>query len=287
MKNASFVFDATAENFASEVVQTSFRLPLLVDFWAPWCGPCRTLMPLLTRLADEYAGLFLLAKANIDEQQSLAMQFGVRSVPTVKLFRNGEVVEEFLGAQPEAVIRQMLDRHVERESDRLIASALEISRAGRGGEARRMVESARAKEPENPKLTLALAELALAADDFAACRNLLESLPRDLREEPTTRRLLHRLEFGEIAAGAPQTRDLLARIAANPRDSEARYQLAAKRVLGEDYEGAMEQLLELLRRDRAYGDDAGRAGLLKVFELLGGGGDLVNRYRSLLFNALH
>ncbi len=119
MNDFPFIFSVTQEDFAQRVLENSRRVPVMVDFWADWCGPCHMLMPILTKLTQEYQGQFLLAKVNSDEQQALASQYGVRSLPTVKLFKSGDVVDEFMGVQQESTIRQLLERHIERESDKI------------------------------------------------------------------------------------------------------------------------------------------------------------------------
>lgn len=279
------VLDVTTENFSSAVIEASHRVPVLVDFWASWCGPCRMLLPIVTRLAEEYAGLFVLAKINIDEQPELATRFGVRSVPTVKLVRSGDVVDEFLGAQPEAAVRAFLDRHVERASDKTAAEAQALLTAGRLEEATRMLEAALAVEPANSKLLLALADAVLRAGDSARARVLLEQLPAAARDDEAVANVEARLEFADRAAEIPSTEALAERLQANPDDGEARHQLATRQVMAGDHEAALENLLELLKRDRAY-RDAARTDMLKVFTILGVS-DLAGRYRGLMFNALH
>ncbi|HKK04304.1 MAG TPA: thioredoxin [Gammaproteobacteria bacterium] len=279
--------DITRENFSADVIEASESVPVVVDFWAPWCGPCQTLMPLLMRLAEEYAGAFRLAKVNIDEQPELATQFGVRSVPTVKVIRLGEVVDEFLGALPEAQIRDVLDRYVERTSDKLAADALAQIERGEVEAGLSALAAAADSDPENYRTRLALAEAQTQAGDYDGAAATLRALPADVATKPTVVNLQARLDFATVARSAPPQETLEAAVEADPDNSEARYQLAARRVLGGDYEAAMDQLLEILRRDRAYGDDAGRKGLLKVFELLGGKGELVNRYRGRMSAALY
>jgi len=287
MSEQDTVIDVTSEDFQQLVLDQSGRRPVLVDFWAPWCGPCQSLMPILTALAEEYSGQFVLAKVNIDEQQELAMQFGVRSVPTVKLYRHGEEVDQFMGVQPESEIRALLDRYVEKESDRIRASAREMAAEGRLDEAVALIEEGLAAEPANRDLKVALAQVQMQRHEYERAAELLQSLPPEARSAPEAAAMLGRLEFVKAVEEAPGEEVLEERLAEEPGDSEARYQLGARKVLAGDYEGAMEQLLELVKRDRTFGDDAGRKGLLKIFDILGGEGDLVARYRSKMFNILY
>jgi putative thioredoxin len=257
-----------------------------MDFWAPWCGPCRSLLPIVTKLAQEYGGQFVLAKINIDEQPDLAGHFGVRSVPTVKLIRHGEVVDEFLGALPENAVRAFIDKHVEKASDRVIAAAAQLREHGDLNGAREQLLAVQASEPGNPKVLVAMAELHLAAGEYLAAEQILAQFEPAARSEPAFLRLASQVEFARVAEKAPPATELDARLTADPRDSEARYLLAAQKVMQGDYPGAMDQLLELVQRDRTYGNDAGRTALLRIFELLEDQ-ELASRYRRRMFNAMH
>jgi putative thioredoxin len=286
MNASPFIVETTAENFA-EIVARSAEVPVLMDFWAPWCGPCQMLLPIVTRLAEQYQGKFILAKVNIDEQQGLAVEFGVRSVPTVKLFRNGQVVEEFLGAQPESVIRRLLDQHIARESDHVRATAAAALARGDTEQALESLRAAAEMDPDNPRVALDLAQALLAAGEVDQAEATLGGLPIDLMADPQVAVLRAELLFTRAAATAPARAQLERAVAANPADLAARYQLAARMVQSEELEAALEQLLEILRRDRSFGDDAGRKGMLAVFDILGGRGELVSRYRPRMFNAMH
>jgi len=241
------------------VLEVSATKPVLVDFWAPWCGPCRTLMPMLDRIADDYGGRFVLAKVNTDEQQRLAGHFGVRSIPTVLLIHNGEVVEQFVGVQPEAAVRALLDKHLgasPQQPDSMqelldaAATQLESRNATGAAEAIGKVEAA---EPDHPALKLLRAQLA----------------------------------FVEAANAHPDVPALRARLDANPADSEARHAFAAHHALAGDYATALSEWLELMRRDRRYGDDLGRRSLLMAFDALGEGNELVLATRRRMASLLH
>lgn len=286
MSELSPIIDVTADDFAASVLERSREVPVLVDFWASWCGPCKMLMPLLDKLAGEYQGQFLLAKANIDEQQSLATQYRVQSVPTVKVFRHGEVVDEFLGVQSEPAIRAIIDRYVERASDRAFAEA---QAAYARGEVETALETARTaveSDPHNHRLAIAFAEMLLEQDRLDEAEKQLGTLPAHVAAEDAVAALLARLEFARIAYAAPAAKQLEAIVAADPAASEVRYQLACRYIVTGDYESAMGQLIELMRRDRNYGGDAARKALLKVFDILGGG-ELVQRYRAQMARALY
>lgn len=286
MADSPYISNVTSADFSEKVLEASRRVPVLVDFWAAWCQPCQMLMPVLQRLVEEYSGALLLAKVDTDAQQALAGQYGVRSLPTVKLFRDGAVVDEFMGVQPESAIRAIVDRHVVRESDHLRERAREATRRGELEEALALLEQALTEDPNSPRVRLDLAQLRATLGNAAGARELLQSLPPDERDKPEVKQLLGRLFFAEQAEDSPGSAELNARLESDPADSAARLQLAALRILGNDYEGGMDQLLELMRRDRNYQDEAGRRGLLSAFELLGEH-ELVNRYRRKMFQLLH
>ncbi len=219
MADLPHIVDVTRENF-QQVMQASFDVPVLLDFWAGWCQPCLALTPVLTKLAEEYDGRFVLGKVNTEEQQEIAARFGIRGIPNVKLFRDGQPIDEFTGALPEQGVRAFLDRHI--------------------------------------------------VDEAA----LAEERARRLRQ------------FEDRLADAPSVGELESRLEAEPGDSEARYFLALRKVVDEDFDTAMELLLQLVARDRAYGDDAGRVTLLEVFELLGED-PRVNAYRRRMTSLLY
>jgi putative thioredoxin len=277
----------TAQNFQDVVIDGSYDRPVLVDFWAAWCAPCRALMPILAKLADEYGGRLLVAKLNTEEEQALAAQFGIRSLPTVQLFKEGRPVDQFMGALPEAQVREFLERHLPRQSDALLDRITDQLILGDLAGAQDALDQARAKDPGNPRLFLAEVQIKATSGDTQGAEELLNQVPADLVKDPEVLALRGQLHFANLAASAPPESALAARLAANPRDSEASYLLAARQAANGDLEGALDRLLALLKRDRAYGDDAGRKGMLLIFDLLGGTGDLVSRWRSRMFAAMH
>ncbi len=285
MAESPFIIDVTRENY-QQVMETSFKVPVLIDFWASWCQPCLVLMPILAKLAEEYQGHFILGKINTEEEQEIAAQFGIRSIPTVKLFRDGLPVDEFMGALPEKAIREFLNRHVPRESDTTVLEARELLLGGNVDEAMSLLTAARETDPENPRVIVALAQAQAAKGDIAAAEETLNGLPLDEQEKPEVVTLKNQFFFEGQLSGAPEASELEARLEADPDDHEARFQLALRKVVDQDYEAAMDLLLELMRRSRDYEDDAGRRGLVKIFELLGDDprvGEYRRRMASLLY----
>jgi putative thioredoxin len=281
------IADVTLESFDQAVLENSHRLPVLVDFWADWCAPCKMQLPALLKLAQEYGGRFLLAKVNTDAERTLAERNGIRSLPTLRLYRNGQAVEELLGAQPESTLRALLDRYIERASDRTRAQARAAFEQGRRQEALTLLREARAEDPGNHRLTLDYARLCLSEGELEECESALSGLPPELRNGPETAAIESSLLFAHALVAAPEQESLESALRSNPGDSAARYQLAARQVLDQDYDRALENLMELLRRDPAYGDQSARKGLLALFQVLGDEDERVPRYRRQMFNLLH
>lgn len=287
MADSPYIVEVTEDNFASVVLEGSRAAPVLVDFWAEWCQPCKMLMPALAKLAEEYQGKFILAKLNTEEQQNLAAQFGIRSIPTVKLYKDGQPVDEFMGALPESEIRAFLDRHIPRESDKLVEEAVREADGGDPEGAIALVERAMNMDPDNPRVKIALARLRARLGELEEADAIIATLPADVQMGDEVKRFQAALVFHRALVDAPPVAQLEQAVEGDAASSEQRYQLAAYRVNQLDYEGALNLLLGLLQQDRSYADDAGRRGMLAVFEILGGEGDLVAQYRSKMFNALH
>ena len=285
MTESPYITDVSAENFR-QIIEASFRVPVLLDFWAGWCQPCLALMPILARLADEYQGKFLLAKLDTEQHQELAAQFGIRSIPTVKLLRDGQSVDEFTGALPEQAIREFLDRHVARESDTALPAARERLLEGDADGAIALLNDARDADPDNPRIAIALAEAQALNGDTDAAEATLDGLPDAEQNKPEVATLRSHLYFAGEVSGTPAAADLEARLAADSGDHEALYQLALRKVVEQEYDGAMELLLKLMQNDRSFGDDAGRRALVRVFDLLGDD-PRVSRYRSRMASLLH
>ena len=274
--------DVGLADFNRNVLEESKRRPVVVDFWAPWCGPCKALKPLLEKLAAEYGGKFLLAKINSDENQELAARYGVRGIPSVKAFVDGELVDAFSGALPEGEVRAFLDRLIPSPAETVRQQAAAARAAGDVSGALKLLAEASKLDPVHVGVRLDAAEIMIELGEADEARRLLGSVPDDA--DPRVPQLKARLQFMGTA-GADEAA-LKARIAANENDLEARLALANLLIASGQYEPGMDQLLEIVRRDRGFQDDVGRKTLLSVFDLLGSG-ELASRYRRMLASALY
>ena len=287
MTETTYVFDATTATFEAEVLQKSLQTPVLVDFWATWCGPCKTLGPMLEKLAGEYHGAFELAKVDVDKEQQIAAAFQIRSVPTVFLVKGGQIVDGFPGAVPEGQLREFLTQHgvVPLEAAPDEEEALEAPPLDPQAQVD-VLRAAIAAEPDKEELKLDLALALLQTGATAEATALIDALPANLSTDDRAVRARARLEFASALQEAPAAEVLDARIAANGDDLQARHLRGVQLLLSGQDAAALEQFLDMLRRDRTYDDGRPRKLLIDAFKVIEDE-DLVGQYRrrmaSLLF----
>ena len=286
MSDLPHVFDVTTDAFEADVLQKSMQVPVLIDFWATGCGPCKTLGPILEKLAGEYNGAFELARVDVDKEQEIAAAFQIRSVPTVYLLKEGQVVDGFPGALPEGQLREFLKQHgIEPAAAPAEAEAVAEAPLDPQAEVARL-RGAVAAEPDKDELKLDLALALLKAGQTDEAGPLIEALPANLATDDRAVRAKARLGFAAVLAGAPATEALQAAVAANPADLHARHLLGVRLLLDGRDEAALEQFIEMLRIDRGFEDGLPRTALIDAFRVVEDE-DLVGKYRrrmsSLLF----
>ncbi len=284
--------NTTGETFQRDVIEASREAPVLVDFWAPWCGPCRALGPMLERLEQDAGGRFRLVKINSDESPELSAQFNVRSIPFVVAFVDGQPVDSFVGVLPESQLRAFIDRVAPNPGELQRRKAAELATAGDRAGAIASLRAALALDPANDDARLDLAQLLLeatvaASDAATEAGDLLARVSPLVRQTPRWRALQARADSTVHAAELPPADELETRIAANPDDLQARADLARRFVAERAYERALEQLLEIVSRDRAFGDDHGRKAMLAVFDMMGDQPAAVGAWRRRLASALY
>jgi len=275
--------DTGDRDFETAVIQRSKQIPVVVDFWAPWCGPCRTLGPLLERLADEHRGAFILAKVNVDENPGLSAALNVQSIPMVLGFRDGQIVSEFVGALPEAGVRQFLTKVLPSEADGLATTGMQQLAEGKTADAEASLQRALEIDPRCERALLAMATIRTNRDQHQDAMALLDRIPPGaLRQDAD--RLAAEIRIRQAGGGDEQS--LRAKVAADPTDLETRLLLGQVLAAASKYEDALREYLEIVRRDRNFQEAAARKAMLDIFDLLGSEHELTNRYRSELAKVL-
>lgn len=286
---SAHVFDATTADFQQTVLDASRGMPVVVDFWAPWCGPCRTLGPILEKLAEEYGGRFVLAKVNSDENQELSARYGVRGIPNVKAFVNGEMVDEFTGALPESGVREFLDGLIPSPADPLRREAAAAIARGEHQAARQLLERAIGLDPRNESALLDVAELDLTMGFEDEAREIVEGIAEKSKDQTRIAALRARLALAAASEGLDAAA-LAAQVTKDPANLEARLKLANAQAANGDYRAALENLLEIVRRNRKFQDEVGRKTMLTLFAMLGAKpehDDLVREFRLALGRTLN
>lgn len=285
MTDKPHVFDTTTDTFEAEVLQKSLQTPVLVDFWATWCGPCKTLGPILEKLAADYNGAFVLAKVDVDKEQQIAAAFQIRSVPTVFLVKDGQIVDGFPGALPEGQLKQFLQQHGIEPAPAAEPEPQQAAVLDPHAEVMRLRQAVEA-EPDKAELKLDLALALLQTGAGTEASQLLDALPANLATDDRAIKARAWLGFSDVLKDAPPAEVLEAAIAANPEDLRARHLLGVRYLIGNRNEAGLEQFLEMLRRDRNYQDSLPKRALIDAFRVIDDA-PLVGQYRrkmsALLF----
>ena len=289
MSETPYIFDVSDASFEQLVIENSFHKPVLVDFWAEWCAPCKALMPLLAKITEGYQGELLLAKVNCDIEQDIVARFGIRSLPTVVLFKDGQPVDGFAGAQPESAIRTMLEPHVQEpappQADLLDSARAEYA-AGQVGAAEQLLKQLLGEDNSNAAALILYARCLAERGELDEAQAVLDAVKGD--EHPSELAGARaQLTFLRQVVDLPDAAELKSRLAQDAGDDEAAYQLAIHQLARQQHEVALDGLLRLFMRNRAYADDLPRKTLVQVFELLGNEHPLVITYRRRLYQALY
>lgn len=287
MADANYILAANEFNFDDLVLENSRKGLVLVDFWAPWAGPSLRQQKVLKKLADEYRGRFLLVTVNTDEEKGIAGRFGVKSLPSFKLFRNAKVVEEFHGMQPEADYKSIVDRYLVPLGDKVRLAAAKAWNADDHDKAIQMLAEGAMAEPENLDIPAMLAKLLMRLSRFDEARQVLASLPPEARDTTELATLRAHLDFITSAQAVDDEQAVFDRLDAVPADLDAHFKAAALHLLHDRYEEALQALIVVLRHDREFEEGAARRGLLAIFATLGGDHALVKKYRGELARLIH
>lgn len=276
------VMNVSESDFESAVIERSRQVPVLADFWASWCGPCRVLGPMLERLAEEYKGAFILARVNTDENPNLAGELGIRSIPHVMLFHNGRVVDQFIGALPEREVREFLRPYCQTEADQLVMVGTRFLEQGDRDSAAHAYRQALSVDPHHAGAHLGLARVALLEGREEDVEEHLATIPPLAQEAEAAQHVREALAFQNecrVAGGEEACRQ---RLAQDEDDLDARFGLASCLAATGRYRDALEEFLAIVARDKHYRDEAARKAMLTIFSLVGERSELADEYRTKL-----
>ena len=286
MNATAHIVEIDESNAQQLLIEESMTRPVIVDFWADWCGPCKQLMPILEKLAEEYQGAFLLAKVNADEQQMLAQQLGVRSLPTVMVIKDGQPIDGFSGAQPESAVREMLDKHLPPPQAGALAEAEQLLADGDIPGALALYRSAWEESGQKLEMTLEYAAALVSANRLDEAETVLQGV-RLADQDAQYEQLMAQIELGREAARSPEVEALEAALAASPDDHATRVKLAVQLSQVSQYREALEHLLTVLRADKDFNNGEVRKVYLDTLATIGKGDPLAAEYQRKLFSLMY
>jgi len=282
-----WTIETSEEKFETDVLERSRDVPVIVDFWAPWCGPCKVLGPVLERLAGEHGGKFILAKVNVDENPELASIFQIQGIPAVKIFKDGMIAAEFTGAVPEGAVRDLLARFLPSESDEAAAEAdrhFQMAEQGEVEKAGAIYQRVLQTDPDHAGALLGMGRILMQSGDDQQSLEMLDRVPPGTPQRQEADQLIARLQ---LKSGASQDESKLrAALAAEPNNLDARFDLAQYLGATETYDEALAEFLAIVKQDRKFRDDGARQAMVRIFEVLGADHVLTEKYRSELAKAL-
>ncbi len=283
---SDYIVNIDESNAAALLIEESHKRPVVVDFWADWCEPCKVLMPILEKIANEYQGAFLLAKVNADEQQGIAQQLGVRSLPTVMVIQNGQPVDGFAGAQPEHQVRELLAKYLPKPWDGLLQLAQEAMANGDFAGALTPLRQAWDESGQQYDITLAYAHALIECMRLEEAEKVLDGV-RMADQDAAYEQLRAQLEIKREASRSPEIDALEQKLAADPDNLDLRHQLAVQYTNAGQFREAMENLVSILRKDLDHGDGATKKALLDTITSLGKGDPLAAEYQRKLYSLLY
>ena len=285
--DSPYIHAANSDNFKELVLNNSMLGPVLVNFWSKKAGPCLRQYPVLDKLIHEYAGRLLLINVDTLAEFIFTKEYGIASVPTLKLFRNGEVVETLFGYQSEHDLAKMLDHYVARDSDQSLASAIHQYSQGNQGKAYEMIAEAIVDDPKNPRLPLAMCKLLRHEQRYVEAVKLIKSLPEDIRENNDIKLIYEIIRFYAERDGEQSAEQLGELIQSKTNDLKLKQQLIIQFVIEENFESALSQLVELMDAEQSFDDNYAQHAMLRIFTLLGGSHPLISKFRPNLGRYTH
>ncbi len=285
-ENTQYIFEINSHEFAEKVINASHKSIVIVDFWADWCAPCKMLGPVLERIVKSHGGRVILVKVNIDDNSDLAMQYGIKSIPSVKIFKDGSVVKEFVGVLPENNINTIIQSIVGDEIQEKLIEAVQLIEKNRFSEAELIYKSILEKNPNNSSARIEMARLALKIGKCDNVHELLGSIQEHEKEFEEAKTILFSLDFLETCENAGNLENCKERIKGNPDDLNVYYELGCCYAANEMYREALDTFLSIVKKDKKFGQGKAKDAMISLFTIVGETSSLTNEYRGRLAQEL-